>query len=67
MKRFCVLLLLLAAPAAAEKRLLEAIVVRVNERILTVSDLRQRAVERAAETGKKLTGRHPHLPAGSRG
>ncbi|MEW5878661.1 MAG: peptidyl-prolyl cis-trans isomerase [Acidobacteriota bacterium] len=55
MKRFCVLLLLLAAPAAAEKRLLEAIVVRVNERILTVSDLRQRAVERAAETGKKLT------------
>lgn len=48
-------LLLLAAPVAAEKRLVEAIVVRVNERILTVADLKQRAVERAAETGKPLT------------
>lgn len=60
MNRFLVFLLLLATPAAAERRLLEAIVVRVNERILTVSDLRQRAVERAAETGKKLT--HEDIP-----
>lgn len=55
MKRVLVCLLFFATPAAAEKRLVEAIVVRVNERILTVSDLRQRAVERAAETGQKLT------------
>lgn len=55
MKRAFWLFLLVALPAAGEKRLLEAIVVRVNERILTVSDLRQREVERAAETGKKLT------------
>lgn len=55
MKRLLLLCLVVAAPLAAEKKLLEAIVVRVNERILTVSDLRQRAVERAAETGKKLT------------
>jgi parvulin-like peptidyl-prolyl isomerase len=55
MKRLVLAMLLLAAPAAAERKLVEAIVVRVNERILTVADLRQRAVVRAAETGKPLT------------
>lgn len=55
MKRAFWLFFLIALPAAGEKRLVEAIVVRVNERILTVSDLKQRAVERAAETGKRLT------------
>lgn len=49
------LLLALASPAAAQRQLVEGIVVRVNERILTVEDLKKRALERAAETGKPLT------------
>jgi peptidyl-prolyl cis-trans isomerase SurA len=36
---------------AAGPQLVEGIVVRVNEKILTTSDIRQRAAERAAETG----------------
>jgi parvulin-like peptidyl-prolyl isomerase len=55
MKGFLVVFLSLASAAAAERQLVEAIVVRVNERILTVADLKQRALERAAETGKPLT------------
>ncbi len=53
--RSVVLLLALASPAAAQRQLVEGIVVRVNERILTVEDLKKRALERAAETGKPLT------------
>ncbi|MCS7182429.1 MAG: peptidyl-prolyl cis-trans isomerase [Thermoanaerobaculum sp.] len=55
MNALLVVFTLLAWPAQAERRLVEAIVVRVNERILTVSDLKKRAVERSAETGKPLT------------
>lgn len=36
---------------AAGPQLVEGIVVRVNDKILTTSDIRQRAAERAAETG----------------
>lgn len=43
------LALALAASAAAE--VVEGIVVRVNERILTVRDMRRRALEKAAELG----------------
>jgi len=55
MTRILLASLLLAAPAAAERTLVEAIVVRVNERILTVTDLRKRALVRAAETGTPLS------------
>ncbi|MGQ9751912.1 MAG: peptidylprolyl isomerase [Thermoanaerobaculaceae bacterium] len=55
MKRLLVLMLATSAPVFAERKLVEAIVIRVNERILTVSDLKRRAVERAAETGQLLT------------
>jgi peptidyl-prolyl cis-trans isomerase SurA len=44
-------LVLVAASASAERRLVEGIVVRVNDRILTTADIRLRAAERAAETG----------------
>jgi len=40
-----------ALAAAADRQLVEAIVVRVNEHILTVADMRKRIAERAAETG----------------
>jgi peptidyl-prolyl cis-trans isomerase SurA len=40
-----------AAAIASERTLVEGIVVRVNDRILTVADMRKRASERAAETG----------------
>ena len=50
-------LLVGAAASAAEPKLVEGIVVRVNDRILTTTDIRQRAAERAAETGR------PILPA----
>jgi len=50
-------LLVGAAASAAEPKLVEGIVVRVNDRILTTADIRQRAAERAAETGR------PILPA----
>ncbi len=39
------------AALAAPTQLVEGIVVRVNDRILTTADMRQRAAERAAETG----------------
>jgi parvulin-like peptidyl-prolyl isomerase len=46
--------LLLAAVAAADRHLVEAIVVRVNDRVLTIRDMRRRMVERAAETGRPV-------------
>ncbi len=52
-----VALLVGAAASAAEPKLVEGIVVRVNDRILTTADIRQRAAERSAETGR------PILPA----
>jgi peptidyl-prolyl cis-trans isomerase SurA len=47
--------LLAAAPVRAEKQLLEGIVVRVNERIVTTHDFARRLQEREAESGKPLT------------
>jgi parvulin-like peptidyl-prolyl isomerase len=44
-------LLVAGTAAGATRQLVEGIVVRVNDRILTTSDIRQRAAERAAETG----------------
>ncbi len=44
-----------AAAAGAERRLVEGIVVRVNDRILTTADIRQRAAERLGQTGKAVT------------
>jgi parvulin-like peptidyl-prolyl isomerase len=59
MKRISVLVLavLLASLGveAGERKLVEGIVVRVNERILTTADIRARANEQAAETGRALT------------
>lgn len=55
---------LLAATVLAkgDRHVIEGIVVRVNDRILTISDMRMRAVERAAETGKPLTpDQYPEL------
>ncbi|MFI5167436.1 MAG: peptidyl-prolyl cis-trans isomerase [Thermoanaerobaculales bacterium] len=43
-------LALAVAAQAADRRLIEGIVVRVNDRILTTAEIRQRAAERAAET-----------------
>jgi peptidyl-prolyl cis-trans isomerase SurA len=40
-----------ATAVAGERKLVEGIVVRVNDRILTVADMRKRLAERAAETG----------------
>ncbi len=51
-KRFVLATCLVATAAvAAPSKLVEGIVVRVNDRILTTADVRQRAAERAAETG----------------
>jgi peptidyl-prolyl cis-trans isomerase SurA len=44
-------LLVAGTALAATRQLVEGIVVRVNDKILTTSDIRQRAAERAAETG----------------
>ena len=44
-----------ASVGVAERHLVEGIVVRVNDRILTTSDIRDRASERAAETGAPAT------------
>ena len=49
------LIILATAAAAAERHLVEGIVVRVNDRILTTTDIRDRAKEQAAETGKPVT------------
>lgn len=57
MKRPHVLVLLaLAIPAFASDplKLVEGIVVRVNDRILTTADMRQRLAERLAETGRPV-------------
>jgi parvulin-like peptidyl-prolyl isomerase len=43
-----------AAAVAAERQLVEGIVVRVNDRILTVADMRKRVTERTAETGAPM-------------
>jgi len=43
-----------AATAGGERRLVEGIVVRVNDRVLTTADIRQRASERLAQTGKPV-------------
>jgi len=40
-----------ALAVAADRQLVEGIVVRVNDTILTVADMRKRVAERAAETG----------------
>jgi len=51
-KLLAITLVCIAATAHADDRhLVEGIVVRVNDRILTTNDIRQRAAERAAETG----------------
>lgn len=47
-------LLIVPATFAAEPTLVEGIVVRVNDRILTTSDMRARIREQAAETGKPV-------------
>lgn len=47
-----VMVLVSAAGVAGQRQLVEGIVVRVNDRILTTADIRQRAAERTAETGK---------------
>ncbi len=47
-------IILATAAAAAERHLVEGIVVRVNDRILTTTDIRDRAKEQAAETGKPV-------------
>jgi parvulin-like peptidyl-prolyl isomerase len=41
-----------ATAPAANRQLVEGIVVRVNDRILTTADMRQRAAEHSAETGR---------------
>ncbi|TAM48116.1 MAG: hypothetical protein EPN53_10630 [Acidobacteria bacterium] len=55
-------IVLATAAAAAERHLVEGIVVRVNDRILTTTDIRDRANERAAETGKPVSrDQYPEL------
>lgn len=48
-------IILATAAAAAQPHVVEGIVVRVNDRILTTTDIRDRAKEQAAETGKPVT------------
>lgn len=59
MKRILVavlsLLLAESLAMAGERRLVEGIVVRVNDRILTTENIRQRASEAAAESGKPVS------------
>jgi peptidyl-prolyl cis-trans isomerase SurA len=51
----CALLMILAIPAsAADRTFVEGIVVRVNDRILTTADFRQRISERSTEAGKPV-------------
>jgi parvulin-like peptidyl-prolyl isomerase len=53
MKPVVMFVMLTAAPLlAADRQLVEGIVVRVNDRILTTADMRQRAADQAAETGR---------------
>jgi peptidyl-prolyl cis-trans isomerase SurA len=52
------------AAVAAERQLVEGIVVRVNDRILTVADMRRRINERAAESGARVSpDAYPQLVA----
>lgn len=48
-------IILATTAAAAERHLVEGIVVRVNDRILTTADIRERAREQGAESGKPVT------------
>jgi parvulin-like peptidyl-prolyl isomerase len=51
-----------AAAPAANRQLVEGIVVRVNDRILTTADIRQLAAERSAETGRPFpSSAYPNL------
>jgi parvulin-like peptidyl-prolyl isomerase len=55
MRRFVLVAVLVGTPAlAADPQLVEGIVVRVNDRILTTADMRQRLAEQAAEYGKPI-------------
>ncbi len=51
---FTLLMLLGAAATATDRKVVEGIVVRVNDRILTTEDIRQRVAERSAEAGKPV-------------
>ena len=48
------LMIATVAAASGERKLVEGIVVRVNDRILTTADIRQRANEQMAQTGKPV-------------
>ena len=50
--RFTFIALLVAAAAGTEVSLVEGILARVNDRVITTADFRLRLVERAAETGE---------------
>jgi len=54
MKVLATAMAVLLAAAVAQRHLVEGIVVRVNDRILTVRDMHRRMAERAAETGQPL-------------
>ncbi len=51
----CAAFLGAASLGAGTRQVVEGIVVRVNDRILTIADMRQRALEKAAENGKPVT------------
>ncbi len=51
---FVLLMIFATAAAAADTTLVEGIVVRVNDRVLTTADIRELAAERAAESGKPI-------------
>jgi parvulin-like peptidyl-prolyl isomerase len=55
-------IVLATTAAATERHLVEGIAVRVNDRILTTADIRDRAKEQAAETGKPINpDQYPEL------
>jgi parvulin-like peptidyl-prolyl isomerase len=55
-KKIVAFVVLAGAPAlAADRQLVEGIVIRVNDRILTTEDMRQRAADHSAETGKPFS------------
>jgi parvulin-like peptidyl-prolyl isomerase len=55
-KRIALFVVLAGAPVfAADRQLVEGIVVRVNDRILTTEDMHQRAADHSAETGKPFS------------
>ncbi len=51
---FAMLMILGTAASAADRVFVEGIVVRVNARVLTTADIRQRISERSGETGKPV-------------